>query len=284
MNVTTYNGTNPKGKNISVIAGIHGNEITPIYILMKMVKESQFSDLTIFNDINKLTIINGVNDIGLLNNERDYKKPHSFDLNRTFIANEKDVIGELEEYLLNTDILIDIHSSPNCTEFALIDYNEKTNFYADWCERADVTFAVRYSNGNTLKKFIQDQGGASLTLEVDRMEKINSESANRSIKVIKNLLNTCLDKDPFISRPKGIPICQIFTYRQGIVEYTVNPGDFVKKTDLVAKVLNLNGDVELEVRSHIDGTVILVGRDYVNVAESICMIQDEVSWVKNENE
>lgn len=283
MDITVYNGTNPNGKNITVIGGVHGNEITPVYTLMQIVRDSKFSDLEVFNKINKLTIINGVNDIGLKNNERDYKKPHTFDLNRTFKDDDIDVVGELKTHLMTTDILIDVHSSYYCSEFVLIDYNQKTDFYASVCNSIGVNFGVRYSNGNTLKKFIQDRGGLSITLEIDMMEKINRASAVRAIDIIKKLLvelvNSVIDNKVYITKPIGEPIYQYYCYESGLVDYAVSPGDIIEKDDLLANILDLKGNVIEEIRARFKAKVLLVGRDYANTADSICIVQDEESWM-----
>jgi len=86
MTITTYNGFNSDGHNITISAGIHGNEVTPVYALMKMVKDSTLIDLPFFNKINTLNIVNGINVEGLKRNKRDYEKPQTKDLNRSFIV------------------------------------------------------------------------------------------------------------------------------------------------------------------------------------------------------
>lgn len=282
MKITSYNGFNPKGDNITILAGVHGNELTPVYTLMKIVRDSSFSDLSIFNNINKLTIVNGINSEGLNQNKRNFDKTPTNDLNRSFRYDDIDIVKDLKTILDSTTILLDIHSSPNCTEFALIDYNEDANFLIDLCNSANVTYGVRYSNGNTLKKYISDKGGMSLTIEIDGMEKINYSVIDNSIALIKNILNNLFNESPYKSEPMGLQLREVFVYTSGLIEYLISPGDLVVRGDIICNVLAFDGSLLQQVKTDTSGIVILVGRDFAQIAESVCIIQNIETWNKKQ--
>jgi predicted deacylase len=276
---TTYNGFNSKGLNILLTAGVHGNEFTPVYAMMQIVKESLFSDLEIFNKINKLTILNGINDIGLKLNQRNYDRKSTQDLNRMFSFENTDIRDEIKNYLDETDILIDLHSSKNSTEFALIDFNENLNSLVEWCKMSDVPFGTRYSNGTTLKRYIQDKDGISLTIEINGLSEVYRDSAIKSIEIIKKLLNN-FDK---FKLQKQIPVYdtikEIYSYKSGFVEYLVSPGSYIEKDSVVANVFDLKGKPILEVKSNYSGLVLVQGSDFVDESDLIYIIQNQTNVI-----
>ena len=186
---------------------------------------------------------------------------------------------------MDTNILIDLHSSPNCSEFVLIDYNERARYYVDLCKATNVPFGVRYSNGNTIKKFVQDRGGIAITLELDRMEKINYGSATSGIDIVKRLLNEIVNKDFYEAKPTGDPIYQYYCYKSGLVEYVAKPGDFIEEGQTIANILNVrDGKVLESIISKFSARVLLVGRDYASTADSIAVVQNESSWDNKKEE
>jgi predicted deacylase len=188
MNKKVIMGSNPDGKKILILGGVHGDELTPIYTLSNMVKNEKFNK----EDISKLTILNAVNVSALKKSQREFHNENSNDLNRLLISNEtpnsSDVIKELKTYIEQADVVIDVHSSPNCTEFALIDIDQYTNTINSWCLESDVTTVFRYSAANTIKRYCLEQGKLAVTLEVNKMKLIDFESSERLEKDIHSLI------------------------------------------------------------------------------------------------
>ena len=183
----TFNGRNKNGKNILLIAGVHGDEITPIYALMLILKNINLLDLS---KIKTLTIINGINESGIEKHTRNIVNNHTDDLNRSFNDPHIDSILELKTLIDENDVIIDIHSSPSCIEFALIDIDEFTMSLKEWCDISLVPTAYRYSTANTIKRYSLLNNKLALTLEINKLDIIDIESAKNVIIHINNLLIT----------------------------------------------------------------------------------------------
>lgn len=61
--VKKLKGGNVKGNNVLVIAGVHGNEITPVFTLAYMLKNNSFDKA--LKEVKSITVINGLNMSGL---------------------------------------------------------------------------------------------------------------------------------------------------------------------------------------------------------------------------
>ena len=108
----TFLGDNKNGKNVLIIAGVHGDEITPVYTLAKMVSGGLFN----LKNVESVTVLNGLNMTGLKSATRELQPKNSNDLNRSLISIKDGVDGEqqlLEELISKNDVVIDIHSSPS---------------------------------------------------------------------------------------------------------------------------------------------------------------------------
>jgi predicted deacylase len=140
MNIKTFKGNNEEGKNILIISGVHGDEITPIFCT-KLLQE-RLVKKTIVN-VNSITIVSAVNKNGIKNNTRDITKKQSNDLNRLFTSDEQeDYVTILKNLIDGNDVIIDIHSSPNCTEFLLINQDFYANSYVEFCIKNDIKYFV----------------------------------------------------------------------------------------------------------------------------------------------
>ena len=280
MNITTYEGGSPSGPIVTILGGVHGNELSPIHTLMTLVKDESFKNSieTYLDCIAELNIINCINTTGLLEHQRGIVNTPTNDINRFYNFFESNLTEELKTFLDAADIVLDIHASANCSEFALIDYNENAQSLVNWCMGAGVKFAVRYSGGKTLKRYIQDKGGISLTLEMDGLDKVNKESVATISYYLKSLLENSIDIEIVKSKPKGDVLEDILSYSTGLVEYAIQPNQFIEKGDIIATILSANGVELQEITSPITGYIVVLGRDYVGEAGFICSIQDIDSW------
>lgn len=211
-----------------------GDEITPIYTISKMIKDKLFN----VDNINKLTILNGVNYTGIINSKREIITNTSTDLNRILTTEEYCNCADLlSENIENNDIIIDIHSSPSCTEFALVDIDEYTNSIKKWCDKSELTTTFRYSGANTIKRYCLEKGKMAITFEINMMKKIDFDSSNRTIKLINNLLmNT--DFKIYKSLPKVKEMRYLNTYTTGILLYNFKNGEYFKKGDILYTIFD----------------------------------------------
>ena len=51
----------------------------------------------------------------------------------------------------DNDVIIDVHSSPRCCEFILLNQDETTNSYVEFALKHDIKYLIRYSDTNTIK-------------------------------------------------------------------------------------------------------------------------------------
>jgi len=107
---------------------------------------------------------------------------------------------------------------------------------------------------------------------------VDFESAERTMVLIKNLLNTVYTIEFKDSEPLGNPFQEVFVYKDGLIDYVAKLGDIVEKGQVIANVLDLKGNVIQEVKSTVDGVVLLHGLGYSDIAGSIYLIQNTESW------
>ena len=273
MNKTTYKGFNTQGKKIAILAGIHGNEINPIYTAMKLVRDSLLTDLEVMKDLSEITVVNTINKAGLMLNKRGIDKPRIDDLNRFFDSDESDVVGELKKVIDEHDVIIDLHASPNCTEFVLIDINEYTNSMIEWCVKAGVFYACRYSSNKTIKHYCQDKGKTSITYEMKGMNFIDEVIAHKTIEDIKSLIENVNKFNLEKTEPNIKEIVITSSYKDGLLLHSVNLGDIVNKNDVISRVANYKGDVVLEIKSPVNGRIISLSHSYVCSGFNTALIQ-----------
>ena len=269
-----FKGENSRGKNVLILGGIHGDEITPIYQLSKMIKENTFN----LSKINKLTVLNAINMDGIRNKQRGTTVPSSDDLNRALSSNkdQTDVIKILKDYFtrINIDAVIDIHSSPSCTEFALVDIDEYTTSIKDWCDAAGVVSTFRYSGANTIKRYCLSQNKLALTLEVNKLNRIDYGSGNILHSIINRLLDTIDDYELVKTKPNVVEMVDIKTYSEGFVESHVELGSRFEEGEVLCEILDLNMKVVNEIVAPFKGIVLCDNsHSYVTRGDILFLVQ-----------
>lgn len=275
MNKVVIKGKNKKGKNILVISGVHGNELTPIHCTYLLSKEEKVYNR--FGDFNKLTIISAVNYFGIVKNTREIPSNGTSDLNRMF--NSKDEINlkeEIKNLILNNDVIIDIHSSPKCDEFVLLNQDETTNSYVNFCKKNNIHYLIRYSNGNTIKKYCIDMNKISFTLELNQMDYIDYNSSFNGVEIVLRIINNIKDFDLKLEEPTNEEYVELKTYKTGLFSAKVKCGDIIKKGDLVGYILDLENFEKTPVYNKNPGEYVVICfgvSNYVDPDNSICLLQ-----------
>ena len=83
-------GGDKKGKKVLIIAGVHGDELTPIYTLSYMLKNKLFN----IDKVKSITVMNGINSSGIKSTTREISSNNTTDLNRMLSTESKvDMIG-----------------------------------------------------------------------------------------------------------------------------------------------------------------------------------------------
>lgn len=188
--VVSFTGTG--SRRVLLIAGVHGNEVTPIECLRQFqwLLESETDSNIIFDNFSTLTILNAVNIPALREGTRETPSPKDGDLNRfPSIHNQDKMRSILMDQIAAHDVIIDVHSSPNCTEFILINQDQFAKAYVDFANQIGINYLVRYSHAHTIKTYSQSIKTAAFTVELNGMDRIDMVSASAGIVLLEKLIN-----------------------------------------------------------------------------------------------
>jgi len=269
-------GRKKYGKNVLVIAGVHGDELTPIYAVSKMLEKNSFNG--VLDHFSKITVINGLNISGLRNNSREIASNSTQDLNRMF---SKETPVECVEILKNNieknDVIIDIHSSPNCANFALIDIDEYTESIMNWCDDANIICAFRYSGADTIKRYCLDQGKLAVTIELNKMNVVDKDSAHDCEKMVNNLIVKSSDfklkKSDFTIKE---PLRELKTHKEGIIDNYKKNGEYISEGSVICEIFDFEmmkiGDIKAETSGYV---ICQPSNDYVKRGDTVFLIQPE---------
>ena len=264
-------GNNEKGKRVLILTGVHGDEMTPIYTISKMIKDNLFN----IDNIKSLTILNGVNVSGIINSKREIVSNSSSDLNR-ILTNEvyDDCVDMLYEYIDKNDVVIDIHSSPCCTEFALVDIDEYTTSIKKWCDESGLLSVFRYSGASTIKRYCLEKGKMAITFEINMMKKIDFDSANKTIQLINNLLSNTNMKI-YKSSPNVKEMRSLYTYTTGMLLFNYKNGETFKKGDVLYKIVDLDFKELYKYNADCNGVVVIEpDKSFVKRGDDVYTIQE----------
>lgn len=272
INKIKIKGKNKKGKKILIISGVHGNELTSIYCTYLLTK----CNYTDFN-FKSITIISSINIDGVIKNTREIPNNSTEDLNRMFKS--EDIINyknELEKYIKKNNIIIDIHTSPKCDNFVLLNQDEYTNSYVDFCNKNDIHYLIRYSSANTIKKYCIDLNKITFTLELNKMDYIDYNSAENGKNVVMKIIKNCNSFNNKKSKPIHKTYIELQTYKEGLFIENKKCGDIVTTNDKIGKILNLKTFKKHKVKLTKKGKfrIICFGHtNYVDASNSICLLQ-----------
>lgn len=273
-------------KNILITTGIHGNERSPI-ILGHILKGKGFE-----NEYESVARIeNSLNKSGIKACERevvDSQNNDNKDLNRSFIIDEPTKnVSELNDYIENIvsensiDMIIDIHSSPDCGEFFLIDQDDYANGFVEFCERANIPYLVRYNKANTLKKYFNFMKGIpTFTMEINGMEKVDMDSVDNAKNILKNLLEYQISNpiENFFrsEEPKYSPCEHLHFYKEGLFVRKVDYNDFMEPNIDIGNLIDIETGEEDNItyeRDYYARPLVGIGDSYITPSVPFMLIQ-----------
>lgn len=263
-------GNKRKGIKLLIISGAHGNELTPIHAAMKFTE-----NVAVFMGVKHVTVMLGVNMSGLKSHTREMTSSSTMDLNRV-LSNEPtvDSIELLKEQIESHDMIIDIHSSPSCTEFALIDIDEYAHSMKKWCDLANLKCAFRYSSSNTIKRYCLEKGKPALTLEVNKLDTIDYKSSKRCVDILSKLVSLAKFVTLNQAPPTFPEIQEIKTYTEGLLSFHLKNGDEIKIGTTLFSLIDLNGTLVHTELSQVEGYVVCEpSQHYISRGEYVMLIQ-----------
>jgi predicted deacylase len=282
MNKIEILGKNTTSKKILIISGVHGDELTPIYCtyLLSLIDYTKF-------DFHTITILSAINYDGIVKNTRDIPNTKTSDLNRMFTTEVKiSEETELTKYINDNDIIIDIHSSPNCDEFVLINQDLNANSYIEFCDTHNIHYLNRYSSANTIKKYCMDLNKISFTLELVSIDYINYISAEKGKDIVLKIISECNNIIIKQSEPIYDTYIELQTYKSGLFIPQCKCGDIVSYRDTIGTILQLNSfeviDIQCNLNFHSHYRIICFGKtNYVDGNNSVCFLQPIILYKNN---
>lgn len=165
---------------ILILAGVHGNEYSAVRVGL-ILKE-------FYKDDKRITVIPFSNPNGLLAGTRDIPNLNTQDLNRMFFQKDKtfEIISKaIDEH----NIIIDIHNSPDCAPFVLLNNDKNLDNLIYWIENSNVEYVSRNSTANTIKKYCLNNEKIGITYEFGDMTKCTDSMLEKVLSDIKSLVD-----------------------------------------------------------------------------------------------
>ena len=270
MNIKTYLG---KGtKDILILTGVHGDELTPIYVGYKLDPEKQFD----INSYRLITIVSAINIEGIKKGVREIPSDHTTDLNRMFINNiPENKVNEIKKLINTHDIVIDLHSSPSCTEFILINQNEYANSYVEFAISNNIKYLLRYSDNNTIKKYCIERNKISFTVEINKMKEIDFDSSFNCQKLLERIINNINSFKQNKDEPIYKTYQSIYTHKEGMFIPHVGFGNKITNGTRLGEIINLKTFESSYIEYNGDDGIIICdsGSSYVTPNNPIFDIQ-----------
>lgn len=269
--------------NILILGGVHGNEKSAIRCVEELVYDfklkypDKYPNIHVIPHTNLQAVFNGTRE--------SFDRDSNGDLNRAFhtMKNFNETVEILESYLEMADVIIDVHNSPNCSHFALLDLQQThIGNIIEWCKLSGVDVGCRYTTSSTIKNYCDFHDKMAITYEFKGMEydRMAIDEAKRDI----HALIKTLDKMPYniptkIDVTKIPEMLNIKTPVEGsISQIGDNPFHIsYKKGDPIANVMVefQNSSKSKLITAPCDGSIISIENKYCRAGETIILFQPD---------
>ena len=268
-------------KRISVVTGIHGDELEGQYVCYELAKriESEFENLAGIVDIYP-----AMNPLGIDSITRGIPA-FDLDMNRLFPGN---IDGNMTEYLAaeiikdvsGSDLVVDIHASNiflteipqirinELNETELVPFAKKSNVDFVWIHGASTVLE------STFAYSLNSTGTPCLVVEMGVGMRITKEYGNQLVDGIFSLMKelgiwtgqAATPREPIISKDPD-DVSYLNASVGGLFIQHVRHWEKLKKGDLIGQIINpLSGKVLEDVISPVDGILFTI-REYPIVDE-----------------
>ncbi|MDO5411595.1 MAG: M14 family metallopeptidase [Lachnospiraceae bacterium] len=275
-------GKGKKKKRISIVTGIHGDELEGQYVCYELFRRIQ-EHLDYLDGI--VDIYPAMNPLGIDSIERGIPA-FDLDMNRVFPGNEEGsmtehVAAKIIEELMNSDLVIDIHASNiflteipqvrinELHEKLLIPYANKLNVDLIWVHGSSTvlesTLAYSLNSRNTPTLVVEMGVGMRITreygdqlvegiLSVMRYMEIWSGPAEKSIRT------------PMIAK-EAEDVCFLNAPAAGIFISSAEHGDYLEQGEKIGVIIDpLQGCIRSRIIATVSG-ILFTRRDYPVVNE-----------------
>lgn len=221
-------------KNILILSGVHGNEYSAVGVGVKLKKY--------YDGVQNITVIPFANQKGLLAGTREIPNTHTTDLNRMFDSTH-DTFESIKQLIDDHDVVIDIHNSPDCAPFVLLNNDKHFRKLARWASLANTDYASRNSTANTIKKYCLGKNKLAVTYEFGDMTKCTEHMLNKVLDDIKSLVDfssSCADYDmshDSVAYPK-YELTSYVAHDEGYVERLCEIGRIIEVGETLFRVVD----------------------------------------------
>ena len=253
-------------KKILILSGTHGDEQTAIKAGM-MLNEY-------FNKDKNVTVIPWLNKNALINNSREYQNDDSFDLNRVLTNEKGKNFSEIKKQLINeiklNDYIIDIHNSPKCANFFLVDIDKNVKKICKILKKCEITYASRYSQGGTIKDYTNKLNKIGFTYEFTGMQSTDDKNIEKAYKDVLKLVKI-LKLGKKSKKFKLNKIREYYTPLTGFVDYYVESNDVVKENEILFTVLNKKNGIVFTKKAKKKIKILSLGNNFENKGTGVIM-------------
>lgn len=229
--------------NILVISGVHGNELSAVEVGMRLAEQYKGSET--------IEVISWANYSGLLANTREMQIQGTKDLNRSFEEYQPNYIDTLKIAIDKADYVIDIHNSPRCGHFALLDIGPREQELSNMCGAAGIEYASRYSNGETIKDYVNCHNNKlAITYEFPGMSTYNnSNNISRAYAELVELINT-IQEQKFNASQELHRLEELYEETAGFIEVHRDVNTIVHPGEIIYRVRDRDNSIISEKRNH----------------------------------
>lgn len=269
-------------EEISVITGIHGNEISGLLVINKLITKLKTKQLA-----KKINIFPVTNLLGLILRQRENPLDNK-DLNRSFPGNKSGIFSEqishqLNQQLKNSSLVIDLHTfESKCPVTAILmnSGNNKTKnkslkaikqFNPEIIWNLNLSDAQEVKLSGSLGPILQESGIPNFAIEMSPHRLIESDEINH---VADGLERVVLNKK--LQKGKEIPVVKrqkIFSQNSGVFITKKNLLDQVNENEIIGRTSQLPDFRIKEVKSKFKGLVLTIKNNtLINTGEQIAVI------------
>jgi uncharacterized protein len=266
------------GKKILLVAGIHGDELSPVRVVQRV-----FADLDPKKLAGTVIAILGPNRPGMEYKSRKWQTPGGggslIDFNRVWPGEEFGDAPHRQAWFItnrlfkdNVDIALDFHTSSTGSAFTFFIFADYRN--AENQRLAELFPAAQIKDDpgltGTLETMFFTQGVPAITVELGGPRSFDQQMIEGGVEGAKNVLSHYQITDEKLGRTAteskaffGNKLEKVASKTGGFVELSVGLGDAVKTGQKLATQLNAFGDVIQEYTAPVDGQIALLATDAV---------------------
>lgn len=273
--VFKYNQT---GKKILIIAGVHGDQHTSIYAAQLFAQNLQDKTITVNSDIGVIEIVNFVNYIGMFNFTR--QNQNGVDLNREFNKSKSSekVVQKLKKLIAKYDIVIDLHSSFNTTQFCYLNKDKWCQSFISFLSQLQLRYVINGDRTSTVKTYtnqIKDKIGFTIQLN-QKQSDIDINSAYHGlqylIKILSNIKKLKKQSNTFSNILQSRDISADIS---GLMTLKCMTGKYYKRGQLLGYINGLDSQKNISILMPQDGVVIAfpIKMAYIKVGQPLLKYQ-----------